>query len=144
MNEKGLQKRRNVREIILNSVKKKLFEILPTELKCLSEDNYFIIYLSKLFLPIRKDKIIYAIDKYFELINLDKNYFYKNGCIDEELYNSIQLKINTYQYQYKFKHILEKYFNDPEYMSKERLISLTKRANIIDKNEDELEDKKLY
>jgi hypothetical protein len=142
LNEKGLQKRRNVREIILNSVKKKLFEILPTELKCLSEDTYFITYLSELFLPIRKDKIIYAIDKYFELINLDKNYFYKNGCIDEELYNSIQLKINTYQYQYKFKHILEKYFNDPEYMSKERLMSLTKRTNIIDKNEDELEDKK--
>ena len=104
-------------------------------------------------------------DKYFELINLDKNYFYKNGCIDEELYNSIQLKINTYDGTLGYIEIkdviltegkntkdlsekkerelmLEKYFNDPEYMSKERLISLTKRANIIDKNEDDFEDKK--
>lgn len=141
LNEKGLQKRRNVREIVLNSVKKKLVEILPTELKCLSEDTFFITYLSELFLPIRKDKIIYVIEKYFELINLDKNYFYKNGCIDEQLFNAIQLKINTYQYQFKFKNILQKYFNNPEYMSKEQLISLTKRANAINISQNELEDK---
>lgn len=130
LSEKGFQKRKNAKEIIYILLNKKLLANLPKKLNFLAQDQFFIFYISELFLPLTKDKIIYSIEKFFELYNIDKDSFYDNISVDEMIYERFKSKL--YSYKRKYQKILNDYSSKREYQTKESFLSSIKKPVDID------------
>ena len=135
LNKKGKEKRIMTKKVIDKALKKHLLKVMPKEFKFLANNIYFIAYINEIFLPLEKDRIITTIEKFFELSLYEKNSLYNKFDINFEKYESIRLWINKLRNQYK--NILEKYKNDPDYQTIEKIQSV---QQIIKKNKKKPDD----
>jgi len=122
LNKKGNEKRLMTKRIIDNELKKHLFKVIPKEFRFLVTNTYFLAYINELFLPLEKNRIIITIEKFFELSLYEKNSLYNKFNINYEKYESARIWIN--RYRIKYKDVLEKYKNDPEYQTIEKIQSV--------------------
>ena len=120
--KKGNEKRLMTKRIIDKELKKHLFNVVPKEFKFLVTNPYFLAYINELFLPLEKNRIIITIEKFFELSLYEKNSLYSKCSINYEYYENARIWIN--RYRIKYKDILEKYKNDPEYQTIEKIQSV--------------------
>ena len=116
---------------------KKGNEKVPKEFKFLVTNPYFLAYINELFLPLEKNRIIITIEKFFELSLYEKNSLYSKCSINYEYYENARIWIN--RYRIKYKDILEKYKNDPEYQTIEKIQSV---QQVLRKNRIKPEDDK--
>lgn len=122
LTKKGIVKRYLTKGIIDKALRKHLFTVIPPEFRFLIKNNYFLQYLNELFLPLEKNRIMITIEKFFELSIYDKNSLYNNGNINYQEYEIARNWIN--RCRNKYKDILEKYKNDPEYQTIEKIQSI--------------------
>lgn len=122
LSKKGNLKRYLTKKIIDRELKKHLLQVIPKEFRFLVNDAYFIKYINELFLPLEKNRIMITIEKFFELSIYDKNSLYNNGNINYQEYEIARNWIN--KCRNKYKDILEKYKNDPEYQTIEKIQSI--------------------
>ena len=124
INEKSFIKRYYSKKVIDNALIKHLNKVMPKELRFLIKDPYFIKYLGEIFLPLEKDRILMSIEKFFELSLYEKNSLSANfRCLPEQ-YDLIKGRINSFRLKYGT--ILQKYKNDPEYQTIEKIQSVQK------------------
>ena len=124
INGKSFIKRYYSKRIIDNALIKHLNKVMPKELKFLIKDVYFIKYLNVIFLPLEKDRILMSVEKFFELSLYEKNSLSQTfRCLPEQ-YQLIKFRINNYRV--KYGPILQKYKNDPEYQTIEKIQSVQK------------------
>ena len=135
--KKGNEKRLMTKRIIDKELKKHLFNVVPKEFKFLVTNPYFLAYINELFLPLEKNRIIITIEKFFELSLYEKNSLYSKCSINYEYYENARIWIN--RYRIKYKDILEKYKNDPEYQTIEKIQSV---QQVLRKNRIKPEDDK--
>ena len=135
--KKGNEKRLMTKRIIDKELKKHLFNVVPKEFKFLVTNPYFLAYINELFLPLEKNRIIITIEKFFELSLYEKNSLYSKCSINYEYYENARIWIN--RYRIKYKDILEKYKNDPEYKNKKKIQSV---QQVLRKNRIKPEDDK--
>ena len=128
LNEQSNKKRLLSKKIIDDALYKHLNKVMPKELKFLIKDPYFIRYISEVFLPLEKNRIIITIEKYFELSLLDKNSLSLNLQNYQEQYEIIKSRINKYRIRYDS--IMQKYKNDPEYQTIEKIQSVQMAIDI--------------
>ena len=120
--KKGNEKRLMTKRLIEKELKKHLFNVVPKEFRFLVNNVYFLAYINELFLPLEKNRIIITIEKFFELSLYEKNSLYNKFNINYELYETARIWIN--RYRIKYKSVLEKYKNDPEYQTIEKIQSV--------------------
>ena len=137
LGKKGNEKRLMTKRVIDRELKKHLFNVVPKELKFLVTNPYFLAYINELFLPLEKNRIIITIEKFFELSLYEKNSLYSKCSINYEYYETARIWIN--RYRIKYKDILEKYKNDPEYQTIEKIQSV---QQVLRKNRIKPEDDK--
>ena len=135
--KKGNEKRLMTKRIIDKELKKHLFNVVPKEFKFLVTNPYFLAYINELFLPLEKNRIIITIEKFFELSLYEKNSLYDKFNINFDKYETARIWIN--RYRIKYKGALEKYKNDPEYQTIEKLQSV---QQIIRKSKTKPDDDK--
>jgi hypothetical protein len=138
ISKKGNIKRKLTKRIIDKALNKHLLKIIPKEFKFLINNQYFLKYINELFLPLEKDRIIMTIEKFFELSLYEKNSVYNNLNINFNEYEVARKMISNYRK--KYKDTLEKYKNDPEYQTIEKMQSeqmLIKKAKMKLKLEEE-------
>ena len=138
--KKGNEKRLITKRLIDRELKKHLFKVVPKEFRFLVTNIYFLAYLNELFLPLEKDRIIITIEKFFELSLYEKNSLYNKFNINYEKYETVRIWINRYRIRYK--DILEKYKNDPEYQTIEKIqsVQLDLKKNKIKPEDDKTLD----
>ena len=127
--KKGKEKRIMTKKLIDKALKKHLLKVMPKEFKFLANNVYFIAYINELFLPLEKNRIIITIEKFFEISLYEKNSLYNKFDINYDRYESIRMLIN--RMRIKYKNILEKYKNDPDYQTIEKIQSI---QQVIKKN----------
>ena len=131
ISKKGNLKRQLTKKMIDKALNNHLLKIIPKEFKFLINNQYFLKYINELFLPLEKDRIIMTIEKFFELSLYEKNSVYNNLNINFNEYEIARKMINNYRN--KYKDTLEKYKNDPEYQTIEKMQSeqiLIKKAKM--------------
>jgi hypothetical protein len=139
LNKKGIMKRYMTKLLIDKALRKHLYEVVPKEFRFLINNKYFISYINELFLPLEKNRIIITIEKFFELSLFEKNSLYPNLDLNFEEYEAAKTMINRYRIIYK--DILEKYKNDPDYQTIEKIQSVQQE---IKKNKMHVEDDKTF
>jgi hypothetical protein len=139
LNKKGIMKRYMTKLLIDKALRKHLYEVVPKEFRFLINNKYFISYINELFLPLEKNRIIITIEKFFELSLFEKNSLYPNLDLNFEEYEAAKTMINRYRIIYK--DILEKYKNDPDYQTIEKIQSIQQE---IKKNKIRVEDDKTF
>ena len=139
LNKKGIMKRYMTKLLIDKALRKHLNEVVPKEFRFLINNKYFISYINELFLPLEKNRIIITIEKFFELSLFEKNSLYRNFDLKFEEYEAARTMINRYRIIYK--DILEKYKNDPDYQTIEKIQSVQQE---IKKNKMHVEDDKTF
>lgn len=122
LNKKGNQKRYLTKIIIDKALKTHLYKVVPKEFRFLINDVYFLQYINELFLPLEKNRIIITIEKFFELSLYEKNSLYNKFSLNYENYEIARNWINRIRILYK--KTLEKYKNDPEYQTIEKIQSV--------------------
>ena len=122
LTEKSCRKRILSKAVIDCALYKHLKKVIPKELKFLIKDPYFIAYINELFLPLEKNRIIMTIEKFFELSLFDRNSVSINVEFYQEQYEVIKSRIN--RYRIRCKNIMQKYKNDPEYQTIEKIQSI--------------------
>jgi hypothetical protein len=136
LNKKGNIKRYLTKAVIDKALRKHLFRVVPKEFRFLINNTYFLQYLNELFLPLEKNRIMITIEKFFELSIYEKNSLYNKFDIRYEEYEMARNWIN--QTRIRYKDILEKYKNDPEYQTIEKIQSvqqeIKKNKNVVDDN----------
>ena len=137
LTKQGNIKRILTKRLIDKSLKNHLLKVLPKEFKFLVKNEYFLKYINELFLPLEKNRIIITIEKFFELSVYDKNSLYNNLDINYDNYEKVRNYINIYRN--KYKDTLEKYKNDPEYQTIEKIQSI---QNKIRKSKTKKEEEK--
>ena len=135
--KKGDEKRLMTKRIIDKELKKHLLKVTPKEFRFLVTNSYFLAYINELFLPLEKNRIIITIEKFFELSLYEKNSLYDKFNINFDKYETARIWIN--RYRIKYKGALEKYKNDPEYQTIEKLQSV---QQIIRKSKTKPDDDK--
>ena len=135
--KKGDEKRLMTKRIIDKELKKHLLKVTPKEFRFLVTNSYFLAYINELFLPLEKNRIIITIEKFFELSLYEKNSLYDKFNINFDKYETARIWIN--RYRIKYKGVLEKYKNDPEYQTIEKLQSV---QQIIRKSKTKPDDDK--
>lgn len=135
LNKKGKDKRILTKKVVDKALKKHLLKVMPKEFHFLINNIYFIAYINEIFLPLEKNRIIITIEKFFELSLYEKNSLYTKFDINFEIYESIRMGIN--KLRIKYKNILEKYKNDPEYQTIEKIQSI---QQVIKKNKKKPDD----
>ena len=139
LNKKGIMKRYMTKLLIDKALRKHLYEVVPKEFRFLINNKYFISYINELFLPLEKNRIIITIEKFFELSLFEKNSLYLNFDLNFQEYEAAKTIIN--RYRIKYKDILEKYKNDPDYQTIEKIQSIQQE---IKKNKIHVEDDKTF
>lgn len=122
LNKKGTHKRYLTKIIIDKALRKHLNKVVPKEFKFLINNTYFLQYINELFLPLEKNRIIITIEKFFELSLYEKNSLYNKFNINYQNYEIARNWINRIRILYKDS--LEKYKNDPEYQTIEKIQSV--------------------
>ena len=122
LNKKGTHKRYLTKIIIDKALRKHLNKVVPKEYKFLINNTYFLQYINELFLPLEKNRIIITIEKFFELSLYEKNSLYNKFNINYQNYEIARNWINRIRILYKDS--LEKYKNDPEYQTIEKIQSV--------------------
>lgn len=122
LSKKGTIKRYMTKKIIDKALKKHLLSVIPKEFLFLASNSYFLQYINELFLPLEKNRIIITIEKFFELSLYEKNSLYNNFDINYQRYEAARNWINRCRIMYK--DILEKYKNDPDYQTIEKMQSI--------------------
>ena len=122
LTKKGTIKRYLTKRIIDKALKKHLYEVIPKEFLFLINSPYFLKYLNELFLPLEKNRIMITIEKFFELSLYEKNSLYNNIDINYQEYEIARNWIS--KCRNKYKDILEKYKNDPDYQTIEKIQSV--------------------
>lgn len=122
INNKSHIKRILSKKIIDGALFKHLNKVIPKELKFLIREPYFIKYISELFLPLEKNRILITIEKFFELSLFDKNSLTFNFECDPQVYEIIKSRINRFRVRYN--PVLQKYRNDPQYQTIEKIQSI--------------------
>ena len=135
--KKGNEKRLMTKKIIDKELKKHLLKVVPKEFRFLVTNAYFLAYINELFLPLEKNRIIITIEKFFELSLYEKNSLYDKFNINYDKYETARIWIN--RYRIKYKDVLEKYKNDPEYQTIEKIQSV---QQIIRKSKTKPDDDK--
>ena len=135
--KKGNEKRLMTKRIIDKELKKHLLKVVPKEFRFLVTNVYFLAYINELFLPLEKNRIIITIEKFFELSLYEKNSLYDKFNINYDKYETARIWIN--RYRIKYKDVLEKYKNDPEYQTIEKIQSV---QQIIRKSKTKPDDDK--
>lgn len=135
--KKGNEKRLMTKRIIDKELKKHLLKVVPKEFRFLVTNAYFLAYINELFLPLEKNRIIITIEKFFELSLYEKNSLYDKFNINYDKYETARIWIN--RYRIKYKDVLEKYKNDPEYQTIEKIQSV---QQIIRKSKTKPDDDK--
>ena len=135
--KKGNEKRLMTKKIIDKELKKHLLKVVPKEFRFLVTNVYFLAYINELFLPLEKNRIIITIEKFFELSLYEKNSLYDKFNINYDKYEAARIWIN--RYRIKYKDVLEKYKNDPEYQTIEKIQSV---QQIIRKSKTKPDDDK--
>ena len=135
--KKGNEKRLMTKKIIDKELKKHLLKVVPKEFRFLVTNVYFLAYINELFLPLEKNRIIITIEKFFELSLYEKNSLYDKFNINYDKYETARIWIN--RYRIKYKDVLEKYKNDPEYQTIEKIQSV---QQIIRKSKTKPDDDK--
>ena len=138
--KKGNEKRLMTKKIIDKELKKHLLKVVPKEFRFLATNEYFLIYINELFLPLEKNRIIITIEKFFELSLYEKNSLYDKFNINYDRYEEARIWIN--RNRIKYKNTLEKYKNDPEYQTIEKIQSVQQeiRKNKIKPDDDKILD----
>lgn len=139
LSKKGITKRYLTKKIIDKALRKHLLTVVPKEFRFLIDNTYFLKYINELFLPLEKNRIINTIEKFFELSLYEKNSLYNKFNINYEEYEIARNLIN--KYRNKYKDVLEKYKNDPEYQTIEKIQSVQME---IKKNKNIIEDDKTF
>ena len=139
LNKKGIMKRYMTKLLIDKALRKHLYEVVPKEFRFLINNKYFISYINELFLPLEKNRIIITIEKFFEISLFEKNSLYREFDLNYEEYEAAKTMINRYRIIYK--DILEKYKNDPDYQTIEKIQSVQQE---IKKNKIHVEDDKTF
>lgn len=139
LNKKGIMKRYMTKLLIDKALRKHLYEVIPKEFRFLINNKYFISYINELFLPLEKNRIIITIEKFFEISLFEKNSLYREFDLNYEEYEAAKTMINRYRIIYK--DILEKYKNDPDYQTIEKIQSIQQE---IKKNKMHVEDDKTF
>jgi hypothetical protein len=136
LNKKGNMKRYLTKAVIDKALRKHLFKVVPKEFRFLINNVYFLQYLNELFLPLEKNRIMITIEKFFELSIYEKNSLYNKFDIRYEEYEIARNWIN--QTRIRYKDILEKYKNDPDYQTIEKIQSvqqeIQKNKKVVDDN----------
>ena len=135
LSKKGSTKRYLTKKVIDKALRKHLLTVVPKEFRFLIDNTYFLKYINELFLPLEKSRIINTIEKFFELSLYEKNSLYNKLNINYEEYELARSLINKYRNNYK--DTLEKYKNDPEYQTIEKIQSVQME---IKKNNIKIED----
>jgi len=135
INKKGNEKRLMTKKLIDKELKKHLLKVIPKEFRFLVNNIYFLLYINELFLPLEKNRIIITIEKFFELSIYEKNSLYDKFNINYDKYETARLWINRYRIRYQ--KVLDKYKNDPEYQTIEKIQSV---QQVIKKNKNKNED----
>lgn len=139
LSKKGNMKRYLTKKLIDKALRKHLLNVVPKEFRFLIDNIYFLKYINELFLPLEKNRIINAIEKFFELSLFEKNSLYNKFNINYEEYEIARSTINGYRN--KYKDVLETYKNDPEYQTIEKIQSVQME---IKKNKYAVEDDKTF
>ena len=139
LTKKGVAKRIMTKKIIDKALRKHLLEVLPKEFRFLVNDSYFLKYINELFLPLEKGRIITTIEKFFEISLFEKNSLYNKLDINYNEYEMARCWIN--KYRIKYQNTLEKYKNDPEYQTIEKIQSVIKE---VKKNKPKVEEDKIF
>ena len=135
LNKKGTMKRYLTKLLIDKALRKHLYEVVPKEFRFLINNKYFISYINELF----KNRIIITIEKFFEISLFEKNSLYRDFDLNSQEYEAAKTVINRYRIIYK--DILEKYKNDPDYQTIEKIQSIQQE---IKKNKMRVEDDKTF
>ena len=122
LSKKGDMKRYLTKKLIDKVLKKHLLQVVPKEFRFLITDQYFLQYINELFLPLEKNRIIITIEKFFELSLYEKNSLYNKFDINYQEYEIARSWISKCRNRYK--DTLEKYKNDPEYQTIEKIQSI--------------------
>ena len=138
LNKKGSEKRLATKKLIDRELKKHLLKVIPKELIFLVNNPYFLTYINELFLPLEKCRIMTTIEKFFELSLFENNSLYNKSNINYDKYEMARTWIN--RTRIKYKKIIEKYKNDPEYQTIEKIQS---EQLIIRKNKIKPDDEKV-
>jgi hypothetical protein len=139
LNKKGTMKRYLTKLLIDKALRKHLYEVVPKEFRFLINNKYFISYINELFLPLEKNRIIITIEKFFEISLFEKNSLYRDFDLNSQEYEAAKTVINRYRIIYK--DILEKYKNDPDYQTIEKIQSIQQE---IKKNKIYVEDDRTF
>ena len=139
ISKKGNMKRYLTKKLIDKTLRKHLLTVVPKEFRFLIDNIYFLKYINELFLPLEKSRIINTIEKFFELSLYEKNSLYNKFNINYEEYEIARNTIN--RYRNKYKDVLEKYKDDPEYQTIEKIQSVQME---IKKNKNLVEDDKTF
>ena len=139
LSKKGITKRYLTKKVIDKALRRHLLSVIPKEFRFLIDNTYFLKYINELFLPLEKNRIINTIEKFFELSLYEKNSLYNKFNINYEEYEIARNLIN--RYRNKYKDVLEKYKNDPEYQTIEKIQSVQME---IKKNKNIIEDDKTF
>ena len=141
LTEKGNLKRILTKKIIDKALKKHLLEVVPKEFRFLAFNQYFLLYINELFLPLEKNRIMITIEKFFELSLYENNSLYNKFDINYQEYEIARNWIN--RCRNKYKNVLEKYKNDPEYQTIEKIqsVQMEIRNNKIKPEDDKTFDR---
>ena len=139
LTKKGNVKRYLTKKLIDKALMKHLYEVVPKEFRFLIKSDYFLRYINELFLPLEKNRIIITIEKFFEISLFEKNSLSGNFGLNLEEYELAKTAIN--RYRIKYKDILEKYKNDPDYQTIEKIQSVQQE---IKKNKIHVDDDKTF
>ena len=123
------------KKLIDREFKKHLLKVIHKELRFLVSNIYFLLYINELFLPLEKNRIISTIERFFELSVYEKNSLYDKFNINYDKYETARLWINRYRIRYQ--KVLDKYKNDPEYQTIEKMQSVQQE---IKKNKNQVAD----
>ena len=96
-----------------------MLKVIHKEFRFLVTNVYFLLYINELFLPLEKNRIINTIEKFFELSAYEKNSLYDKFNINYDKYETAKLWINRYRIRYQ--KVFDKYKNDPEYQTIEKI-----------------------
>ena len=138
LTKKGNVKRYLTKKLIDKALMKHLYEVVPKEFRFLIKSDYFLRYINELFLPLEKNRIMITIEKFFELSLFEKNSLYNKFDINYEQYEIARNWIS--KCRSKYKDILEKYKNDPDYQTIEKIQSV--QMEIKNNKKNKVEDDK--
>lgn len=139
LSKKGTVKRLLTKKIIDKALRRHLLEVVPKEFRFLINNIYFLRYINELFLPLEKNRIMITIEKFFELSLFENNSLYNKFDLNYKEYEMARSWINKYRIRYKS--VLEKYKNDPDYQTIEKIQSIQQE---IKKNKYKVEDDKTF